>query len=461
MRAETLWQASNNTLPMTHQFRFLLAIIHDIPRTQDDRIHLVRLHPRPMKISALLLFASLTANAALFAVFAFKSSSASSATAKYAVATKAEANGSSATKTSESVGAANLPATTWSTLQNSDLATLVARLRAAGFPSYVIRRIVSDQLGQEFAKRYADLMKQLFDRPFWKNANGVSFDPKIMTAMRAASKEYSDTLKSLVGEDPGADDPLNTYQKRRYGDLPKAKIEQLQAIESDYSDLSMQVQGAARGMILPEDQEKLALLEKEKRADLVKLLTPEELEEYDLRSSTSANTLRSTLATFNPTEAEYRALFKLQSALDEQYPMPTGGMITSEQMAPRQAAEKQLQPQIQALLGPDRYADYQLATDPKYQQVNRLVARLELPASTSVEVVNVQENIQKQAMALRQDGTLTPDQRNAQLAALAQQAQTQLTATLGLRGYEAYKDNGGYWLQNLQPRPAATIRKVP
>jgi hypothetical protein len=414
-----------------------------------------------MKISALLLFASLTANAALFAVFAFKSSSASSATGKTAAVAQADISDSSATKPSEPAGAANLPATTWSALQTSDLSTLVTRLRAAGFPPEVIRRIVSDQLEQAFAKRYSDLLQQQFDRPYWKDRGFPSLDAKTMSAMRATGKEYSDTLKSLLGEDPNADYSTNVIQKLVYGDLPSAKIEQLQTIESDYNELTMQVQNTARGLMLPEDQEKLALLEKEKRADLVKLLTPQELEEYDLRSSNTASQLRFELATFNPTEAEYRALFKLQSALDEQYPMPTGGMITSEQMAPRQAAEKQLQPQIQALLGPDRYADYQLATDPKYQQVNRLVARLELPASTSVEVVNVQENIQKQAMALRQDGTLTPDQRNAQLAALAQQAQTQLTATLGLRGYEAYKETSGYWLQNLQPRPAPTVRKSP
>jgi hypothetical protein len=75
--------------------------------------------------------------------------------------------------------------------------------------------------------------------------------------------------------------------------------------------------------------------------------------------------------------------------------------------------------------------------------------------------VNVQETIQKQATALRQDRTLTPDQRNAQLAALAQQAQTQLTTALGTQGYDAYKNYGGYWLQNLQPRPRPAVRKSP
>ena len=333
----------------------------------------------------------------------------------------------------------------------------MARLRAAGFPPNVIRRIISEQLIEALAARYADLLKQQFDRPFWKDLGVTALDDKSMAALRAAGKEYRDTLKSLVGDDPDADGQASAAQKRRYGDLPKATVEQLQAIESDYGELSMQVRNGAHGLMLPEDYEKIALLEKEKHADIAKLLSPQELEEFDLRSSNTASQMRYNLATFKPTEAEFRAIFKLQSVLDEQFPMPQGS-YTTEQLAPRRAAEKELQPQIQALLGPDRYTDYQLATDPKYQQVNRLVARLDLPAATSIQVVNVQETTQQQASALRRNRDLTPDQRNAQIAALAQQAQAQLTAALGASGYEAYKDYGGGWLRNLQPRPAPTVR---
>jgi hypothetical protein len=294
-----------------------------------------------MKISALVLCASLAANAALFAAFAFKSSSVPGTAARTTFAARADASGLTTTKNSESAAEAdtassdNLPAATWSTLQNSDLATLVARLRAAGFPPNVIRRVVADQLALEYTKRYSDLLKQLFDRPFWKDSSGGSFDPKILSAFRAATKEYTDQLKSLVGEDPAADNSASTSQKQRYGDLPKAKIEQLQAIEADYNELTMQVRNDAHGLMLPEDNAKLALLDKEKLADFAKVLTPQELEEYNLRSSTTASQMRSTLATFNPTEAEFRALFKFQSALDEQYPRPMGS-YTPEQMAPRQ-----------------------------------------------------------------------------------------------------------------------------
>jgi hypothetical protein len=37
--------------------------------------------------------------------------------------------------------------------------------------------------------------------------------------------------------------------------------------------------------------------------------------------------------------------------------------------------------------------------------------------------------------------------------ALAAEAQTKVTDALGSHGYEAYKQYGGNWMQQLQPRP--------
>ena len=58
-------------------------------------------------------------------------------------------------------------------------------------------------------------------------------------------------------------------------------------------------------------------------------------------------------------------------------------------------------------------------------------------------------------MAVQTARDVTPDERAAQLAALNQEATNKLTQSLGARGFEAYKTNGGYWLQMLQPRSAA------
>jgi hypothetical protein len=341
----------------------------------------------------------------------------------------------------------------WTSLQNTDLKTMVERLRAAGFPLSMIRALVAAQIQEQFSARRKALLAQQEDKPFWKSQQAYFLDPKTMSGLRDLGREQSNLLKQLLGPDgvPGSDEAL-AYQHRQFGDLPRDKREQLQSIVADYGDLRNQVYATANGVILPEDREKLAILEKEQRADFAAILTPQELENYDLRSSSTANALRSQLALFNPTEDEFRAIFKLQQAFDDKY--GAANMITgAEQYRQRQMQQQELTDQIKSVLSPDRVDAYKQSVDPAYQMVNRLVARLDLPASAATEVVAVQQDINKRAAAVRSDRSLAPEVRNMQLTALAQEAGSRLTNAIGARGFEAYKQYGGQWVQNLTPRP--------
>ncbi len=179
------------------------------------------------------------------------------------------------------------------------------------------------------------------------------------------------------------------------------------------------------------------------------MLTPQELENYELRRSSTASLLHSQLGTFKPTEEEFRAIFHATRAAENQFGSISPGGGTQIQQIRTAVLD-----QAKILLTPERFADLKQATDPVYQQVNRLVARLELPASAAIQIVAVQQDIAKRAGALRADSSLSPAQRNIQLSGLLQEATTNLTAALGgARGLEAYKQYGGQWLQILQPRP--------
>jgi hypothetical protein len=358
---------------------------------------------------------------------------------------------SSATKAATS----GAPVQIWSLLRTSDdLPTLILRLRAAGFPTSVVRSIVAAEIGERFAARRKELTAAQSKTPYWKNPGFSPFDPKVMTALRALTHEQSDLLKQLLGPDAvSTNDMTRSSPRSQFGNLPPEKLEQLQNILSDYNEMRSQIYSTTNGLILPEDRAQLALLEKEQRVDLAALLTPQELEEYNLRNSSTAGKLRSQLATFNPTEDEFRAIFKIQQAFDDQFGSTMA--MTMEQRRQYMEAQKQLLPQFQAVLTPDRFAAYQQAIDPAYQQINRLVARLDLPPETSTQVVALQKDLQQRAMAVQTARDVTPDERAAQLAALNQEATNKLTQSLGARGFEAYKTNGGYWLQMLQPRSAA------
>ena len=413
-----------------------------------------------MKLRVILLLVSLAVNGALVAALVGQFPALTHLGVEIAGAANPTAGSAQTKSTASETNAAASSATAqiWSLLRtNDDLPTMIARLRAAGFPPSVIRSIVAAEIGDRFVARRKELTAAQSVNPYWKGQIFSSYDPKMTAALRALNREQSDLVKQLLGPDASpASDLMHAVMAGRFGNLPPEKIDQLQSILTDYGEMRSQIYSTTNGVMLPEDRTKLALLDKEQHVDLSALLTPQELEEYNLRNSSTASQLRSQLALFNPTEDEFRAIFKIQQTLDDQFGSTM--TMTMEQRRQYMEAQKQILPQFQAVLAPDRFAAFQQAVDPAYQQINRLVARLDLPPETSTQVVALQKDIQQRAMSAQMARDATPDQRAAQLIVLNQEATAKLTQALGARGFEAYKANGGYWLQMLQPRPSQPPR---
>ena len=392
-----------------------------------------------MRFRSLVLTGSLLANAALAAVLAVRIS--------HAAASASPATGRPAAGAASASPAPLADPATWSRLAATEPADFVARLRAAGFPPAVVRALTRAQVHERLRARYQALAEAVAaNQPYWRPFTN---NPKLNALSRALDREEAATVQQLLGPEPVdlAADQL-AFLQHRYGNLPPAKLAQLQKLLADYDDLMGEVHDTTNEILLPEDRAKLALLQKERDADDARLFTPDELAEYELHHSSTANRLLQQLSAFDPTEDEFRALFALNRAVDTEYGNP--GVLNPEQRRARAAALKQLAPQIEAALGPERYADYQQAIDPNYQQVFQLVTGLELPRTAAKQVVAVQKDIQQRTNALTADATLTPEQRQAQFAALNQEATAKLMASLGAAGLDAYKNGPGYWLQTLQ-----------
>jgi murein L,D-transpeptidase YcbB/YkuD len=295
----------------------------------------------------------------------------------------------------------------------------------------MIRAIVAAQVNEQFSARRKELLSGQEEQPFWKSSRNVFMDPKTLAALRDLGKEQTALMKSLLGSDgvPGNEE-MNAWQRRQFGNLPAEKLTQLQSINSDYAELQQEIYAKSKGVILAEDREKLAFLEKEKLADIAKTLTPQELEDFQLRTSNTANQLRNQLTTFNATEAEFRALYKAASGVDEKFGRNIGFSNPNDYQA-RQAA---LLAAAQTALSPERFAEYKQAADPQYQQINRLVARLELPAATSQQVVALQQDIQTRARAIQTNRDLPAADRTTQLEALQAAGEALI---MQIRGREA------------------------
>ena len=409
-----------------------------------------------MKVLPLLLAGSLAANAALVVVYVNQTGkSGLSGAGDEAKAAIEQQSADEARRAAKSAGTGSsgqnraINAEAWKLFEGDDLKTLVARMREAGVPSSVIRWVVRGRLQDRFAERQKEIYARMQDDRYWVSRR--SFDPKVLAEGRALTEEQSTLMKELLGEDDPSQTIVTAMQRRQYGDLPADKLRQLQRLTGDYDELRMQIQQSSQGLTLPENREKLAFIEKEQRADLERLLSPKELEEYELRSSALSHMVRSRLGTFEVSEAEYRLLFNAAKATTGGNSGLTGmgsGSFNASGFSSNALVET-----AKTFLTAERLAEFELATNPQYGVVNRLVAHLSLPPATARDIVTVQQDAMKQFQEIRGNTALTAAQRSEQMAALSQQASQKLTTVLGAKGLELYKENGGQWMRALTNSP--------
>jgi hypothetical protein len=339
---------------------------------------------------------------------------------------------------------------TWSGLSTGDFATVAARLKTEGFPISVRRSILAALVAQQFADRHRALAAMINAQPWWTT---LGMPAPILAARQQLARDEKEAVDAALGEESGASAYAHARQVHQYGDLPDSQLRELDRITRDYDELINEVRSSAQGILLAEDREKIAYLEKEKRADISKLLSPDQLLEYDLRSSPTASALRQQLVAFNPSEDEFRAMFKVQQAFDLEHGVTSPELMTPAQRLAQVQGRKELTAQMKGVLSPERFPEYEQKTDPAYLQANAVVTRLQLPPTATAEIVAVQKDVTQRANAIRSDRTLNPEQRTAQLSALGSEAVLRLTPTLGAAGLAAYRQAGAGWLNGLQPPP--------
>ena len=426
-----------------------------------------------MNPRALFLVASLVANVAFAAAFVLRPTLAppsvreffQSRAAREAAAAASDAKAERArSKAAEASARAAILSQTklWSALQSDDLRALIARLRAAGFPPGVIRAVVGREVDNRFSDRIKALSKEVEDTPYWQPTPNSFNNPKFMEERQQAYRDRSKLMRELLGDQAFAAagvDPT-AMQRMQYGDLPKEKIELLQRINEDYAEMISQVRAATNGIMLPEDRAKLALLEKEKRADLAAILTPQELEAYEMRTSPITSRLRSALTFIDATEDEFRTIYRISLPYaDVLYPSSSMGMMTvstADSRQKREDASREVQAQLKAAFGDARYAELNRAQNYEFQNLARLAQRDNLPMAAAVKAYDLRTSTSEASVRIGDDRALTPDQKLAALRDLAQNTKTQLTTLLGVNGGNSYVQSAS-WLQAIEKGHVVTF----
>jgi hypothetical protein len=112
--------------------------------------------------------------------------------------------------------------------------------------------------------------------------------------------------------------------------------------------------------------------------------------------------------------------------------------------------EQQIDQQLQATLGPERYAEYKLAQDDSYRRVYDFTLDQKLSKETALSLYDMQKVAGQQREQLMSDQSISPEERTAKLAEIAAVTKQTLAQTLPQQAYEQYlRSDAGRWVPAL------------
>src|SRR5205085_4666670 len=347
----------------------------------------------------------------------------------------------------------------WASIESTNYHTYITNLRAIGCPEETVRDIIITDISKLFAKRRAALRAQLQPYKFWQTGdalqNDYSSNPELQRQLQELEKEQRTLVQELLGVDYRTE--MNrywldeNYEERMYGFLPPEKQDQLKALQAKYDDMEQEIYTRSKGMLLDEDQEQLRRIEKQREAEFAQVLTPEELEEYQLRNSSTANSMRAQMTGFQPSEEEFRKIFRLQKVFENEFSQAfdvSDDAQSQIKARAQQDAQEALNEEVKKILGDKRFTDYQRAQDPDYRTLAQVADRLELSPDVVNRVYGMKQEAERQKAALEANPQITDDQRQAALAAIAKETERSVAKEMG-PVFKSYVKTGGNSIRNL------------
>ena len=338
------------------------------------------------------------------------------------------------------------PTFNWQSVESEDYKIYIQQLRAIGCPEDTIRDIISADVRKLYeAKRAETRPKQM--PKYWEAgfAQPGKHDRPYAAGLRALEQEEKQVLKELLG--PGWEQAYRPYpaenvedEALRFGDLAAEKREKIRASQKKFAELEADLMNRSlNGILSSEDEKQLEDLHQRQRKELAAILTPEELEQHDLRNSETAQNLRAGLVGLELNEQEFLNIYRWQKKMEEQTEAIKDPF--DDQLA---QSEKQVESQIRNLLGEKRFADFQRGSDPDFQDLHQLASGYDLPADAVLKVYDLQKQLQQaQETMARVNSNGRPRGRNPELIALQRQTAGTIKSLIGDKAFEIYQQRFG------------------
>lgn len=357
----------------------------------------------------------------------------------------------------------------WRQLESEDYHKYIDNLRSIGCPEQTIRDIVLADVNKLYAARENPLKSKPPSMPGGAAAETEEQKLERLRQLRVVQQEKRWVVKELLGIDIPLD-LLPSSGSRDYHAfeialraLPVEKRDAVQMLQENYWLQSDALKARYDKKRTPEFVVESRQLTESLRQELTKILSPTEMDDYDMRTSSTAKQLSSTLATyFRPTETEFRQIFRAKRDYEETVqrlsiptapatppseggaPKPNARQLAADRQAVEQArtaALNQMNEQLKSTLGEDRYTEYERSQDRTYDLLARLGFRYGLPQEKVLEAYELQKSVGPKPGPV---GAGSAQDRQVDRAALQRQVTDQLTAILGEQAARGYlRVNGG------------------
>jgi len=391
-----------------------------------------------------------------------------------------EPDGASTTETNPALAVTTpgVEAFSWAQLASADFKVYRDRLRAIGCPEETVRDIILAEINEKFRPRRAEIVASVQGRYWEVAAKGRDAFDQWEDPLKKLNEEQQALITEVLGDEPEDPTAVRERQTRSWKDqyawLPPEKQSQLVELELQNQERSQaiwaEIGKRPGGEATAEERQKLKTLKDELVAARERLLTPDELLEYRLRNS-SVSGWALNLPGFEATETEWRAVGRLKLEYDEalrqlapegdenfrrRYGMAGAGTTaadTAEATDVRRRLEAELNAAVNSALGPERSAEYELAGNSDYQQTRQIIERYQLPEALAQQAYEIQRAAAAGAEATRTAANLSAEARASALAAIRQETERALAATLGLKVFNTYQEYHGDWLKQLNQTP--------
>jgi hypothetical protein len=346
----------------------------------------------------------------------------------------------------------------WEQLEAEDYRTYINRLRSIGCPEQTIRDIVIADLEKLMAPRVQEIDGRKEPPKYWK-PDRKELISTLETLEKSGKKQEVDfekreIIRELLGVDLAAEKSKASGEHDFYEDrltfLDAEKRSRVRMImeRANREEVALREKSwLENDELTPDERKQLREIAAAKEREVAALLSPEELEQYNLWFSDSAYKVRDSFFAMEPTEEDFLAVYKLQRELDAQWSGKEVATLDATERAQFENAQREFEQKVREQLGEERYDEYRRSRDEDFQQLQATAAQFGLNQAAASEVYGFKKILAEERQRVRQMPGLTADQRDRVLQALADEAERAVVEVMGPKPYRYYLRSGaGKWI---------------